>query len=51
MIGMINAVTSTRMWVSDERKEEYLALGHTLLQQPGKEMAKEKKLADKKTKE
>ena len=30
MIKFINRFTSTEMWVADERKNEYLAAGHTL---------------------
>lgn len=30
MIKLINAYTGTEMFVSDERKEEYLAAGHKL---------------------
>ena len=28
MIEFTNAITGTRMWVADERKDEYLAAGH-----------------------
>lgn len=30
MIELINRLTKTKMWVADERKEEYLAAGHIL---------------------
>ena len=30
MIEFINRLTKTKMWVADERKDEYLAAGHIL---------------------
>lgn len=30
MIELINATTGTKMWVADERKDEYLRAGHKL---------------------
>lgn len=30
MIELINKITKTRMWVADERLEEYLEAGHKL---------------------
>lgn len=30
MIEFINRLTGTRMWVADERKEQYLEAGHKL---------------------
>ncbi len=30
MVKFINRFTNTEMWVADERKDEYLAAGHTL---------------------
>ena len=30
MVGFINAITGTEMWVADERVEEYKAAGHRL---------------------
>lgn len=31
---MINRLTGTEMWVTDERKDEYLAAGHKLAAEP-----------------
>lgn len=30
MIEFINRLTKTKMWVADERKDDYLAAGHIL---------------------
>ncbi len=29
MIKFINGITHTEMWVADDRKDEYIAAGHT----------------------
>lgn len=34
MIKFINKLTGTLMWVTDERKEEYIAAGHKLAADP-----------------
>ena len=41
MIEFINRVTGGRMWVADDRKDEYLAAGHELaVKPPAKKAAK-----------
>ena len=34
MLKMINRVTGSVMWVTEERKDEYLAAGHKLAAEP-----------------
>ena len=34
MVEFVNAFTGTKMWVADERKEEYMAAGHQLAASP-----------------
>lgn len=34
MVRFINSLTGTEMFVADDRKEEYLAAGHTLAVNP-----------------
>lgn len=36
MIEIVNRLTGTKMWVADERKEEYLAAGHRLAAESAK---------------
>ena len=47
MVKMINRVTGSVMWVTEERKDEYLAAGHILAAEP----APAKELKERKTKE
>lgn len=52
MIKFINKATNTPMWVTDDRKEEYLAAGHKLAAEPlskkPEEVEKPKKTVKKK---
>lgn len=47
MVKMINRVTGSIMWVTEERKDEYLAAGHKLAAEP----APTKEPKERKTKE
>lgn len=42
MVGFINKITGTHMWVAEERKAEYLAAGHKLVASAKAEPAEEK---------
>lgn len=50
MVKMINRHTGTEMWVSDNRKDEYLAAGHKLAAVPVKEAPAAKPKATTKSK-
>lgn len=49
MVKMVNRVTGSVMWVTEERKDEYLAAGHKLAAEPApaKEPKKRTKKEDK----
>lgn len=49
MIKFINAYTGTDMFVSEERKEEYLAAGHRLAAESSLPEVKAEKASTKKT--
>ena len=46
MIEFINRLTGTKMWVTDERKDEYLAAGHILAADSAKPAETEEKPKD-----
>lgn len=51
MIRLINCHTGTEMWVSEDRLDEYLAVGHKLAEDPATDEEKPtKETAKKKTK-
>ena len=44
MIEFRNRLTGTKMWVADERKDEYLAAGHVLAADTQKPIVTEEKV-------
>ena len=44
MIEFRNRLTGTKMWVADERKDEYLAAGHVLAANTQKPIVTEEKV-------